>query len=145
MKILKNCVFQAYGVENIKLVASERRSSIVVPKMVLFPKIYFKKKFFFHLIFEKWLIFSWQQFLAKWMNCLTDFFSSSKIKYGVFLKRSNLLLLLIFIGFYFFQSSPNKMRLFLNRINFYFFQRTDSLKSYIKQPSIIPKKSKSRN
>ena len=40
MKILKNYVFQAYGVENIKLVASERRSSNI--------KIYFS-----HLILEK--------------------------------------------------------------------------------------------
>ena len=47
---MKNCVFQAYGVENIKLIASERRRSNIVPKMVLFPKIDIK-------IFIKILIF----------------------------------------------------------------------------------------
>ena len=39
-KFLKNFVFQTYGVENIKLIASERRSSNIVPEMVLFPNIY---------------------------------------------------------------------------------------------------------
>ena len=47
MKILKNCVFQVHGVENIKLVASERISFNIVPKMVLFPKIYIKVYTFF--------------------------------------------------------------------------------------------------
>ena len=53
MKFLKKNFFQAYYVENIKLVVSERISSNIVPEMVLFPKIYIKKKFFFHLIFKK--------------------------------------------------------------------------------------------
>ena len=39
MKFLKSFVLQAYGVENIKFVASEIRSSNIVPKMVLFQKI----------------------------------------------------------------------------------------------------------
>ena len=47
IKFLKNFVFQAYGLENIKLVACERRSSIIVPEMVLF------LLYFFHFIFEK--------------------------------------------------------------------------------------------
>ena len=42
MKFLKKFFFQAYYVENIKLVASERIISNIVPKMVLFPKIYIK-------------------------------------------------------------------------------------------------------
>ena len=46
MKYLKNFVFWAYDVENIKLVASERRSSNIVPEMVLFPEIYMKILFF---------------------------------------------------------------------------------------------------
>ena len=41
-KFLKNFVFQTYGVENIKLIASERRSSNIVPKMFLFQKAYIK-------------------------------------------------------------------------------------------------------
>ena len=41
-KIFENCVFQAYVVENIKLVAGERRSLNIVPEMVLFPEIYMK-------------------------------------------------------------------------------------------------------
>ena len=52
MTFLKNFVFQGYSVDNIKLVASERRSSNIVPEMVLSPKIYIRI-FFFHLIFEK--------------------------------------------------------------------------------------------
>ena len=40
MKFWKNCIFQVYSVENIKLIASERRSSNIVPEMVLFPKMY---------------------------------------------------------------------------------------------------------
>ena len=52
MKFLKKFFFQSYDVENIKLVARERRSSNIVPEMVLFPKIYIKKHFFFHLIFK---------------------------------------------------------------------------------------------
>ena len=39
---MKNFIFQAYGVENIKHVASERRSSNIIPEMVLCPKIYIK-------------------------------------------------------------------------------------------------------
>lgn len=39
-KFLKKNFFQAYDVENIKLVASEKRSFNNVPEMVLFPKIY---------------------------------------------------------------------------------------------------------
>ena len=61
-KFLKNFVFQAYGVENIKLIASERRSSNIIPEMVLFPNIYIYK-YIFHLIFEKWMIFFCQQVL----------------------------------------------------------------------------------
>ena len=41
MKFLKKKkFFQAYYVENMKLVASERISSNIVAEMVLFPKIY---------------------------------------------------------------------------------------------------------
>ena len=36
MNFLKNFVFKAYGVEIIKSVTSERRSSKVVPEMILF-------------------------------------------------------------------------------------------------------------
>ena len=42
MKLLKKFVFRAYAVENIKLLASERRSSNIVPEMVLFPNVYIK-------------------------------------------------------------------------------------------------------
>ena len=42
MKFLKNCLFQAYGVESIKLVASEGSRFNIVTEMVLFPKIYIK-------------------------------------------------------------------------------------------------------
>ena len=52
MKFLKKIFFQAYYVENVKLVASERISSNTAPEMVLFPKIYVKT-YFFHLIFKK--------------------------------------------------------------------------------------------
>ena len=63
-KFLKNFVFQTYGVENIKLIASERRSSNIVPEMVLFPNIYiYIYIYIFHLIFEKWMIFFCQQVL----------------------------------------------------------------------------------
>ena len=41
-KFLKNFIFQAYGLKNIKLVASKRRNSNIVIKVVLFPKIYRK-------------------------------------------------------------------------------------------------------
>ena len=40
MKLLKNFVFQARVVKNIKLVASERRSSNIVTEIVFYPKIY---------------------------------------------------------------------------------------------------------
>ena len=40
MKFLQKNFFQAYDVENIKLVPSERWSSNIVPEIVLFPKIY---------------------------------------------------------------------------------------------------------
>ena len=40
MKLLKNFVFQARVAENIKLVASERRSSNIVTETVFYPKIY---------------------------------------------------------------------------------------------------------
>ena len=43
---LKNFVFQAYSLENLKLVASERRSSNIVPEMVLFQEIYIKINIF---------------------------------------------------------------------------------------------------
>ena len=39
MKFLKSFVLQAYGVENIKFVASKIKSSNIVPKMILFRKI----------------------------------------------------------------------------------------------------------
>ena len=74
----------------------------------LFPKIYIKKNFFFHLIFKKQLIFSCQQVLIKWMSCLAlNFFVSSKITYDqifieAFPKRSNLLLLGLFTWFHLF-------------------------------------------
>ena len=42
MKFWKNCIFQVYSVENIKLIATERRSSNIVPKMFLFQKAYIK-------------------------------------------------------------------------------------------------------
>ena len=45
MKFFKNFVFQAYDLENIKLVASERRSINIVPKMVVIPKICIKISF----------------------------------------------------------------------------------------------------
>ena len=46
MKFLKNYVFQTHGVENIKLVANERRRFNVALEMVLFPKIYIKMSVF---------------------------------------------------------------------------------------------------
>ena len=49
MKFSRNLVFQAYAEQNIKLVASRRRSSNIVPKMVLFLKIYKKKKIYFFI------------------------------------------------------------------------------------------------
>ena len=100
---MKIFVFQAYGVKNIKFVASERRSSNIVPEIVLFPKMY-KKCLFFNLFFEKWLIFLCQQILVKWMNCLTlNFFSSSKITYGQLLLR----FLFIFQSFPYVKSSTD--------------------------------------
>ena len=42
IKFSKNFVFQAYGLETVKLVASKRRISNIVPEMVLFPKIFIK-------------------------------------------------------------------------------------------------------
>ena len=47
MKFFKKIFFQAYYVENIKLLASERINSNIVPEMVLFPKIYIKIYIFF--------------------------------------------------------------------------------------------------
>ena len=51
-KFLKNFVFQTYGVENIKLIASERRSSNIVPEMVLFPNIYIYIYIYIYLIWS---------------------------------------------------------------------------------------------
>ena len=93
-KFFKNSVFQAYGAENVKFVASERRSFNIVPEMVLFPKSVF-------LIFDLWKMTHLSvPTNFNEMNELSN--SSSKITYEVFLKRSNLFNLSLFI----FESSP---------------------------------------
>ena len=54
-KFLKNFVFQTYGVENVKLIASERRSSNIVPEMVLFPNIYIFGSIYIYLYIYIWI------------------------------------------------------------------------------------------
>ena len=74
---MKNFVFQAYSIENIKLVTSERRSSNFVPEMALFPNIYII--FFFFSFDLRKMTDHFVQTNFNEMNKLSELFSSSKI------------------------------------------------------------------
>ena len=64
---MKNCVSQTYGVENIELVANERRSFNILLEMVLFPKIYVKI-----------YLFHGNEFMSGWMKCTKLFIEPRK-------------------------------------------------------------------